>query len=590
MFRKSMFTLFFCILLWPAALQAQQPANDRDPELNFEYVWKSIDRHYAQFDSKHIDWGLIYRVYRPKVTAATSDGELWDTLLSMLRHLNDAHVCLADQARRSCGGQNQEPGPRDFSLQLVKAKYLTGKAGEALKGRFSYGWLAEGIGYIHMADHKASPELTAPAIDAILGELKQARALVLDVRDNPGGTRQSVELVANRFADRKRNFMTVQIRYGSRHSDLWPADYRHVKPEGPWQFTGPTILLTNRNSASGADIFTLAMRVLPQVTVLGDVTEGALSAQFPDRMPNGWTLWVSFKLVRDEAGVCWDGVGVPPDLSMRNSPADVAAGRDRVLELALQLVQKDPPGLQDESASLKTVKTSLVEVYQLLAREQGVVPAIRELKRLRTAKDGSFFFSPDELMQQAQQYLGRKQFAEARGLLQACREDFPQIASAYSMLALACLGLDDVAAAEEILRAGETVPAGLALEPALRARAIAELRKRKLGSAAQLLKKALAEGGLEAGEKALASMLPQQETGPVFEEAEFNSLGYQLLQDKQVDAALFVFEQASRLFPGSWNAFDSLGEALAQAGRKRKPSRLSAGRWRSTPKTVMGWR
>ena len=153
--------------------------------------------------------------------------------------------------------------------------------------------------------------------------------MVVDVRNNPGGTGRAVEIVAGRFADRRRHYETDRTRYGPKHDDFWPENFRHIEPGGPLQFTGPTVLLTDRISASAAESFTMAMRVLPHVTVAGDTTEGALSRQFPEKMPNGWTLWVAFKECRDHEGVCWDGVGIPPDLRVNNTAADIAAGRDR---------------------------------------------------------------------------------------------------------------------------------------------------------------------------------------------------------------------------------------------------------------------
>ena len=102
------------------------------------------------------------------------------------------------------------------------------------------------------------------------------------------------------------------------------------------------MLLTNRDSASAAEGFALALRVLPHVTVVGDLTEGALSAQFPDRMPNGWTLWVSFHVLTDQNGVNWDGVGIPPDLRVANTSADLLGGVDRPLEFAQQPPDADP--------------------------------------------------------------------------------------------------------------------------------------------------------------------------------------------------------------------------------------------------------
>lgn len=55
-----------------------------------------------------------------------------------------------------------------------------------------------------------------------------------------------------------------------------------------------------------------------------------------------------------------------------------------------------------------------------------------------------------------------------------------------------------------------------------------------------------------------------------FAEEEMNQLGYIFLQQGHVDAAVDVFQINTERFPQSWNAFDSLGEALAEAGNKEK--------------------
>jgi len=553
-----------------AARPAAQTVDPTDPVLTFEHAWKTLDRNYAQFGVKHVDWAALYRVYRPQVTPATTEKELWETLLAMLGHLNDEHVCLADSSRRVCAGQSEGRKADDFSLDLVKSTYLHGKFTEALGGSFVSGWLAEGIGYLYIGDFKDGLDPIVTTIDSVIAELAGARAVVVDVRNNPGGTGRAVEIVANRFADRRRHFMSAQIRYGPKHDNFLPVDYRNMEPGGPLRFTRPTVLLANRASASAADSFVLAMRVLPHVTVVGDVTEGAFSAQFPEKLPNGWTLWVAFKVVRDHNGVCWDGVGVPPDLRIVNTPADTAAGRDRVLEFAAEFLEKGAPAPQDEQAGLTNLKTSLVEAYTRDVTGKGLEAAIAGLEQGRKAQDATHFFSPDEAMQQAQQYLGRKQYSEAIGLLRACRESVPELAATYAMLAQAHLGRNEVEAAEAILKQGETVEPMFPWEQPQIARAKTALRKAKLGSAADLLAKALAAGGIPAADQMLEDLLKRGEGGPVFDESDFNALGYKLLQENQLESAVYVFEKNVELYPGSWNAWDSLGEAAAKAGRKER--------------------
>jgi tetratricopeptide (TPR) repeat protein len=310
------------------------------------------------------------------------------------------------------------------------------------------------------------------------------------------------------------------------------------------------------------------MRVLPHVTVAGDVTEGALSSQYPEKLPNGWTLWVAFRVIRDQDGVCWDGVGVPPDLRICNAAADVAAGRDRALEFAVQFLEKGLPAPQDEAGSLKDLKTSLVEEYVACAKEKGVEAAVAELSKARAEEGTTSFFGPDEAIQQAGQYLGRKQYAEAIGLLQACCEAYPQIATPYAMLASAYVGTGDIAAAEAAMKRGEKVEPMLAIEPPQIERARVALRKAKQGSAADIFGKALAEGGIPSAEKKLKELQKRRPDGPVFEEGDFNALGYKLMQEKNLESSLFVFEKTVQLYPDSWNAWDSLGEVAAKAGKK----------------------
>jgi len=248
----------------------------------------------------------------------------------------------------------------------------------------------------------------------------------------------------------------------------------------------------------------------------------------------------------------------------------VAAGRDRVLEFAMQFMKKGDPAPQDETASLEKVKTSRVEEYVRCVSEKGLDAAVEELGQGRAENGGAYYFSPEEALQQAVQFLACQQHAEAIGLLQALRKDYPKIADSYATLALAYLGQGDVPAAEAVLKDGEAVEAMFTWERPRIEKAKNALRKAQFGSAAALLGKALSEGGIPAAEEQWRDLLERRPDGPVFEENEFNELGYRLLGENQKESAVFVMEKMVDLFPDSWNAWDSLGEAAAKAGLKEK--------------------
>ena len=132
------------------------------------------------------------------------------------------------------------------------------------------------------------------------------------------------------------------------------------------------------------------------------------------------------------------------------------------------------------------------------------------------------------------------------------------------------MGAGDVAAAEAALAQGKSVEPMFPSEAAQIERARLEVRKAKLGSAAGMIGQALADGGSPAAESKFQELLAQRDTGPVFDEADFNDLGYQLLQAGNLESAVYVFEKGAQLYPDSWNAHDSLGEALLKAGRKEQ--------------------
>ncbi len=50
-------------------------------------------------------------------------------------------------------------------------------------------------------------------------------------------------------------------------------------------------------------------------------------------------------------------------------------------------------------------------------------------------------------------------------------------------------------------------------------------------------------------------------------EADINAYGYELMGAGKVDEAIAAFRKNVADHPGSWNTYDSLGEALAQKGQ-----------------------
>ena len=320
-----------------------------EPEKNFEHLWKEFDTRYAIFIPKRVDWDLLYKIYRPKVTHQTTDDELFDIMSKMLGHLNDNHVRLAtaDRSRSFSAGiledlrkdkfSGSDEAMRFFRQRPVNEKYIFGGYEERMNGRFAFGFVDENIGYFHFSGFRNVTE-SAAVTDEIVEKFKDARGIIIDVRRNGGGDDRVGKTIADRFADKKRLYMVTQIRDGEEHDDFSNTLYWYVEPGGKRQFTKPVILLINRYSISAADNFALAMRVLPHAVLVGDFTSGCFADVAGDRLPNGWSFGVSYKLFVDQDGFCWEGIGVPPDYRILNYDEDFKTGRDRVLEFAIEMI------------------------------------------------------------------------------------------------------------------------------------------------------------------------------------------------------------------------------------------------------------
>jgi carboxyl-terminal processing protease len=149
-------------------------------------------------------------------------------------------------------------------------------------------------------------------MDRVMEEFRAVEAVVVDVRFNTGGYDELPMMIANRFADRKRLAFTHKAVDGS---GFTPTQELCVQPEGRFQFTGPTYLLTSERTMSAAETFTLYMMTFPHVTRIGDTTAGAFSST-TKYMPNGWTVNLSNEIIEAANGIVYEGKGIPPQFKV----------------------------------------------------------------------------------------------------------------------------------------------------------------------------------------------------------------------------------------------------------------------------------
>jgi C-terminal processing protease CtpA/Prc len=93
---------------------------------------------------------------------------------------------------------------------------------------------------------------------------------------------------------------------------------------------------------SGGEIFALAVKERPHVTIIGNHTNGIFSYQLEKQLPNGWEYCLSYQIYMSADMVCYEGKGIPPDIELLNTVADIETGVDPLITRALEVLERWP--------------------------------------------------------------------------------------------------------------------------------------------------------------------------------------------------------------------------------------------------------
>ena len=313
------------------------PDELRDPEINFEKLWKTFHDRYPFFKLRNVDWKKQYETYRPRVTRQTTDDELFDIFCEMLDPLDDGHVELKGRTGpgRRKRSFNPEPQPRfrqEFSAREIKQLFETtqktlssmgfGQIAETSAWMLHYG-RSRNLAYLRILELEGvKKRKLSAALDTIADDFDSLEGLIIDIRENPGGNDSTVLAIVNRFCDQKRIAFHRKTKIGPGDAGFSPVKSWTIEPQGPTQFTGPIVLLTCDSVFSGGEVFALAMK----------------------QLPNGWRYRLSYQVYMSADMVCYEGRGVPVDISLLNRKCDIEKGVDPLIIRALEVIQTKNTG------------------------------------------------------------------------------------------------------------------------------------------------------------------------------------------------------------------------------------------------------
>jgi len=136
--------------------------------------------------------------------------------------------------------------------------------------------------------------------------------LIIDLRDNPGGTLQGAIEVADLFLD-SGIIVSTKGRFNE-------ANQRYTAHSGDILEGAPIAVLINENSASAAEILAAALRDNQRATLIGETSFGKGSVQSLIPLGNGNTaLKLTTARYYTPLGQSIDGKGITPDVSINQT-------------------------------------------------------------------------------------------------------------------------------------------------------------------------------------------------------------------------------------------------------------------------------
>jgi carboxyl-terminal processing protease len=233
--------------------------------------------------------------------------------------------------------------PRDFTIvrDVIKIKSV------------KYKTLEDGIGYVKLTQFQ---EQTAADLSNALSKLQDGKvnALVLDLRNNPGGLLNSAVDVSSQFLPAGKLVVYIKDRTGER------SEYK-TGGNRPSYDKITMVVLVNQGSASASEIVAGALKDWHRAMILGVQTFGKGSVQSVIPLSDGSGLRLTTARYYTPSGTSIQSTGITPDIVVKIEAKDGSKEHAVVREKDLERHLKNDKGEEKKPSEQETAPIEVSE-------------------------------------------------------------------------------------------------------------------------------------------------------------------------------------------------------------------------------------
>jgi hypothetical protein len=251
--------------------------------------------------------------------AMTSDGALARALTADFRSISkDGHLHVAVQPKQDrVKTQGEESNDFAGTEEMMRKDNYAFRKVELLEGNIGY------IRFDLFIDHPGARK----AADAAIALVKNADAIIFDMRYNGGGTPKFIQYITSYLFDEKTHLNDMVDRDGKIVEEYWTLP--EIASDAKVAST-PVYVLTSSHSFSGAEEFTYNLKNLKRATIVGETTGGGAHPVRGQRLNDRVVIGIPFMRAQNPiTKTNWEGTGVEPDVKVSSLEA-----LEKALELA----------------------------------------------------------------------------------------------------------------------------------------------------------------------------------------------------------------------------------------------------------------
>ena len=219
--------------------------------------------------------------------------------------------------------QQSAPSPQDMLDYEKELKRINGgfEKVERLQGN---------VGYVDFRFFGQHP-IAFKAVDSAFAFLQNTDALIIDLRQNGGGSPEMVAYICSYlFGDEPVHLNDLYFRPSNETRQYWTSP----SVPGPRYLDKPVYVLTSSRTFSGAEECSYNLKNLKRATIVGETTGGGAHPGGSERLSDYFTAFIpSGRAINPITKTNWEGTGVEPDIKVAAAEALKTAHADAVGKL-----------------------------------------------------------------------------------------------------------------------------------------------------------------------------------------------------------------------------------------------------------------